>query len=328
MKTVQIILACYNEEESLPIYFREVDKVIKDIENYSFSFILVNDGSKDKTFDVMKQLYDDRDDISIVNESRNFGQNSAITAGLKSFDADYAIIMDCDLQDPVEVIKQICEKFDQGYEVVDPHRASRKEDSFFKRTTAGMFYKFINKLEGKKVIPENVNAFRGMTKRVVDCINRLPEQDRYYQTIIPLVGFKSAQVDFVRAKRSAGKSKYSVSKLFNHAFNIISTATDKPLYLPIKFGAVFSIIFLIVSLTFLVFFILNLCGILNVGVFPLITVICLILSTILFVGSLIIFFIGIIGLYQHNILINTRNRDNVIVDKVYMQKDKENNNIN
>lgn len=322
MKTIQIILPCYNEQDSLPIFFNQADRILKEVENYSFSYILVDDGSKDKTFEVMKQLYDTRDDITLVKESRNFGQNNAFTAGLLNSTADYVITMDCDLQDPLEVVVEICKKFDQGYDVVNPHMANRKEDSFFKRTTAGMFYKLVNKLEGKKVIPENVNLFRGLSRRVVDTINTLPEKDRFYCALIPLVGFKTATVDYVRVKRSAGKSKYHVSKMFNYAFDMLSNITAKPLYLPIQIGAICSIIFAITSLTFLVFFILHMCSILNVGVFPLVNIICLILSTILFVGSVIIFFIGLLSLYQHNILINTRNRDNVIVDKVYKQDEK------
>ena len=176
MKSISIILPCYNEEEALPLYFQNVDPIIKEIKDYNFNFILVNDGSKDKTLEVMNELYQKRDDIEIVNLARNFGQNPAIYAGLSVCDSDFTIVMDADLQDPVELIKTITEKFSEGYDVVSPHRANRKSDTWFKRTTAGLFYKFVNAIEGKKVIPENVNAFRGVSRRVVKLFNELPNK--------------------------------------------------------------------------------------------------------------------------------------------------------
>jgi len=319
MKTVSIILPCYNEEESLPIYFKAVDPVINNISNYQFEFILVNDGSKDNTLQVMEQLYAQRNDVTIVNETRNFGQNAAFTAGLLVCNSDYAIMMDADLQDPVSLLKDICEKFDEGYEVVNPHRASRKTDSWFKRTTAGMFYKFINKLEGKKIVPENVNCFRGLSKRAYQIINNLPEKDRYYVCLVPLVGFKSINVDFKRDKREAGESKYNVKKLFTHAFNIISCSTSSPLYLPIKFGTISSCLF---GLLFLIFFIMEICQCCNCFYYPWLFI-TFITSLVLFAASVIIFFIGILSLYMHNVVINTRNRPATIIDYVkrFDQKD-------
>ena len=164
MKTVSIIVPCYNEEQSLPLYFEAVDNVLKDVKDYDVDFILVNDGSKDKTQEVIEDLYNKRDDINYVRLSRNFGQNPALTAGLDASTSDYVIMMDADLQDPVELITAILEAFSQGYEVVSPHRTSRETDGWFKRVTAGAFYKFVNRLEGKQIVPENVNCFRGLSE--------------------------------------------------------------------------------------------------------------------------------------------------------------------
>lgn len=320
MKTISVVIPCYNEEESLPLYFKAVDPVIAKIDNYKFDFVLVNDGSKDKTLDVMNELYMNRDDITIVNESRNMGQNAALHAGLITAKGDYVVMMDVDLQDPVELLAEIAKKFDEGYEVVNPHRASRKTDSWFKRTTAGIFYKFINALEGKKVIPENVNCFRGISRRAVEAINALPEKDRFYVSIIPLVGFKTCYIDFERQKRDAGKSKYSFSKLFTHAFNLISTTTSKPLYFPIKFGA---ISMALTGLTSLVF--LTLMWVFKISSeYPnQLYQFLFFLFFILFACSVVIFFIGIIALYLHNILINTRQRPTTFIDQVYRPEDKK-----
>ncbi len=319
MKKVSIVIPCYNEEEALPLYFKAVDPVISNIKDYTFDFVLVNDGSKDKTLEVMNNLYTERNDITIVNETRNYGQNAALTAGLLSAKGDYVIMMDVDLQDPVELLADICEKFTQGYEVVNPHRSNRKEDSWVKRTTAGMFYKFINMLEGKTVIPENVNCFRGLSRRAVDAINALEEKDRYYVSLIPLVGFKTISIDFTRQKRTAGKSKYgNLGKMFNYAFNLISTTTAQPLYFPIKFGSISACFSFVASIVFLVlYFCLH-----NYRSIMLLMFAIFLLA---FFTSVIIFFIGVNSLYLHNILINTRNRPTTNIETVARPEDKVDN---
>lgn len=314
MKKVSVVLPCYNEQESLPLYFASVDPVLAKIKDYVFDFVLVNDGSKDKTLEVMKELHETRNDITVVNESRNYGQNAAFTAGLMTAKGDYVIMMDADLQDPVELLIAICEKFSEGYDVVNPHRASRETDSYFKRTTAGMFYRFINRLEGQKVIPENVNCFRGLSRKAVDALLSYPEKDRYYVSMVPLIGLKNCNIDFVRQKREAGESKYNISKMFTYAFNLISTTTAKPLYFPIKFGAISSGFTFLGFLTSLILWILSLTGVLPR--IELYTRISLILFSVFFACSLVIFFIGIVCLYLHNILINTRGRPTTTIDEV------------
>ena len=318
MKKVSIIIPCYNEEEALPLYFEAVDPIISKIEGYTFDFVLVNDGSKDKTLEVMNDIYMKRNDVTAVNETRNYGQNAAFTAGLLSATGDHVIMIDVDLQDPVDLIPKICEKFTEGYEVVNPHRSNRKEDSWFKRTTAGIFYKFINFLEGKEVIPENVNCYRGLSRRAVDAINALEEKDRFYVSLIPLVGFKTTSIDFTRQKRTVGKSKYSLSKLFNHAFNLISTTTAKPLYFPIKFGAISSCVCFVFSVLFIILF----CCLTRGNFAHLLMFFIFLLG---FFASIIIFFIGINSLYMHNILINTRNRPTTNIETVFRPEDKLNN---
>lgn len=322
MKTLSIIVPCYNEEQALKLYFSEVDKIIKDIKDYQIDFILVNDGSKDKTLEIMEELYQTRNDINYINLARNSGQNAALSAGLYASKADYIIMMDADLQDPVYLIKDICEKFTLGYEVVSPHRSSRKTDSKFKRDSASFFYKFVNKLEGKKIIPENVNCFRGLSKRAVETIKSLPEKDRLLVSEIPLIGYKSCYIDFQREKRVAGKSKYNINKMVNYAFDIISSSTSKPLYLPIKIGSILFGIFSLTSLTLLILYILSSLRIfdyyhtnLYLGF--------MIVSFILLAMSLIIFVLGIICIYLHNILINTRNRPTFIYDYIKWAKDKK-----
>ncbi|MCI2068694.1 MAG: glycosyltransferase family 2 protein [Bacilli bacterium] len=323
MKTVSVIIPCYNEEEALPLYFKAVDPIISQINDYHLEFVLINDGSKDKTLEVMEQLYQARNDITIVNEAKNYGQNPALTAGFEQAKGDYVIIMDADLQDPVELIPQILEKFTEGYEVVNPHRASRKEDSFFKRATAGLFYKFVNKIEHRKIIPENINCFRGLSRRAVDSINALPEKDRFYVTMVPLVGLKTVSIDFARQARDAGESKYTLDKLFTHAFNIISTSTTRPLYFPIKAGAISSCFFFVSSLALIVLYILGQCRVMPD--YPQVSLWMAI--SLAFLGfSLIIACIGLVGIYLHTILINTRERPDHLIDYVKRPEDKKDEN--
>lgn len=320
MKTISVILACYNEEESLPIYFKAVDPVIAELKDYKLEFVLVNDGSKDKTLEVMTKLYEERNDVTIVNESRNNGQNAAFSAGLASCSGDYAIMMDADLQDPVTMIPKIAEKFKEGYEVVNPHRVDRRKDSQFKRNTAGMFYKIINKLEGKKVIPENVNCFRGISRRAIDAINALTEKDRYILSEVPLVGYKTCFIDFAREERQAGESKYNLKKMVRYALDNMSSATSSPLYMPIKFGGATAIFWCFVALCMTALYIVSYLGYMP-GYEPI--KVTMILSFLFLALSIIICFIGLLGVYLHNILINTRNRPTYIIDFVKRQEDKE-----
>lgn len=321
MKTVQIVIPCYNEEPVLPIYFDAVDPVLKEIQGFEVGFVLVNDGSKDKTWEVMNDLRHKRKDVTIVNLSRNYGQNPALTAGLTVSTADFVIMMDADLQDPVTLIKEICDKFSEGYDVVSPHRTSRETDTKFKRDTAALFYRFTNGLEGKQVIPPNVNCFRGLSRRAVDAILALPEKDRLLVNEIPLVGFKSCQIDFKREERAAGKSKYNVNKMVNYAFDIISSGTAKPLYMPIKIGAILSVFFAFSTFVLMIFYFLGIYEVLYFYVEPL--RLFLILSAIFFGFSVLLFFLGVLALYLHNVLINTRGRPTFVIDTVLSSSEKE-----
>jgi len=314
MKTVSIILPCYQEQDSLPLYFKAADEALKGLrDKYDFNFILINDGSKDKTLEVMEKLYEERDDITVLSLSRNFGQNPALTAGLEEADSDFVITMDVDLQDPVNLIPDILHALDEeGYDVVNPHRASRKKDTFIKRTTAKMFYSFLNKIEGRKVIPENVNLYRGFSRRAYKEVLALPEKDRYLINEVPFVGYKIKQIDYARGERSADETKYSLKKLFDVAFSVLSTGTSRPLFLPMVFSVFLFGFFFLAFLTFLVFFLL---GNLGIGPFLLSWVTpCFILTGVLSGLSLFSFFFGIYGLYLHNILLNTRERPTYILD--------------
>lgn len=319
MKTVTIVTPCYNEEATIEIFLKTLDPIVHDIEGYQFEYLFVNDGSKDKTLSVLEEQYKKRNDITIVNETRNFGQEPALYAGLKSAKGDYVICRDCDLQDNPSILPQICAKFSQGYDIVNPHRADRKKDSFFKRTTAAMFYNFINKVEGREAFPRNVNLFRGLSRRAVDTILALPESDRHFRVEYSYVGLKTATIEFVRGKRSAGESKYNLKALFNHAFNQLSSGTSRPLFLPILFGAGLTCFNGLGFFIFLILFILANCSVLYGGwITPLFIVFSIFLAR-----SILRIVRGVSMLYQHNILLNTRNRPTSVIDFVKRPEDKD-----
>ena len=321
MNKVSIIIPCYNEEEALPLYFEAVDKVICNIQDFKFDFILVDDGSKDKTWDVMNRLYNERNDLTIIKETRNYGQQNALFTGLEKATGDYVIMMDVDLQDPVDLIPDICSKFKEGYDVVNPKRASRKKDSFFKRTTAGMFYRFLNFIEGRKIIPENVNNFRGLSRRVVDSINSLPEKEKTVMSVTTFVGYKSIELPFTRAKRDAGKTKYSIRHLFQVAFNTISSCTSRPLDYPALIGGFSFVFFFFSSLVLFILYILGVCKV----IYPYSQITLWMVISFIFLGfSILTLCIGIVAVYLRNILVNVRDRPMSIIDEIKTPENKEN----
>lgn len=313
MKLISVVIPCYNEEESLPLYFKAVDKIIPLLNDYQLEFVLVNDGSKDKTLDVMNNLYENRKDVVVCSLSRNYGQNAAFSAGLSIAKGDYVITMDSDLQDPVEMIVEISKKFDEGFDVVNPRRVNRMKDSKFKRDSAGLFYKIINKLEGKNVIPENVNCFRGMSRKVVDHILSLSEKDRLLLAEIPLVGFKTATIDFAREERQAGESKYNLKKMISYALSNMSNITSRPLYFPIFIGGIMTLISSFIFFVLLVLFILSACNVMGGYLILSIFFIC---SCVFLCSSIIISIIGLVSIYLHNILVNTRNRPTYVIEEI------------
>lgn len=319
MKTVTIITPCYNEEETIPLFVKNLDPILKGIQGYRFEYLFVNDGSKDGTLAVREKLYQERNDVTIVSESRNFGQESALYAGRKSAKGDFVIRRDCDLQDSPDILPLICGKFSEGYDIVNPHRANRKKDSFLKRCTAGRFYKFINFVEGKDSFPKNVNLFRGLSRRALDLLLSLPESDRHLMVEYAYIGLKTAHIDFVRGKRSVGKSKYNVKALFNHAFNQLSSGTSRPLFLPCFFGAFSTLFNGLGFFVFLILFILEQAKVIYGSyIIPLFLVFSLFLAR-----SFIIDVLAVARLYEHNILLNTRNRPTTIIDFVKRPEDKK-----
>lgn len=313
MQLISLVVPVYNEEEMLPIFFKKALEIFQDDDKYRYEFLIVNDGSKDETLKIIKEEAAKSKRISYLSFSKNYGQEAAVEAGLKAAKGDAVIPIDCDFQDPPEVVLKMLEKFEEGYEVVNAKRESRDEDSFLKKKTAGLFYKITNKIAGKKVIEENVCFFRLLSRRVVDHINALPEASRVIRAEVPYVGFKTAEVRFSRVKREAGKTKYNYRKLMGVASKTFTAATPNLLSWPFLIGVFLAGFFGVATLIF--FIVTMIYHELFIYFFP-----TLMVSLVLFAIGIICLVLSIYSLYIKTIYYNTTNRPNFYVEEAYTAK--------
>lgn len=316
MKKISIVVPMYNECEMAPLFFEAVDKVLASISGYDFEYVAVNDGSKDNTLDILKDIQKKKDNLVIVNLSRNFGHESAVHAGLMTATGDAVIPMDADLQDPPSIIPEMVKMWEEGYEVVNAQRSSRKADTGFKRNTAGVYYKFISKLSPKVKVPQNVANFRLLDRRVVDEVNLLKERNRVLRIQIPFVGFKVGTVTFVRPKREKGETKYNFNSMFNLAVSSITSLSSKPLFsVPLIITMWLLGITCLSCLTQLVFFILKCCS-----VFPYIDYlghgIWLICNVVAIFACIFSSVLTLFGAYLEKISEETKDRPDVIIKEV------------
>ena len=225
---ISIVVPCHNEAESLKSFLRETSAALETIASASFEFIFVDDGSTDATLQTLLGFAKNDPRICIVELSRNFGKEAALTAGIDSASGDAVIPIDADLQDPPEVIAKLVEKWREGYEVVLAQRGNRNTDSFLKRVTAHFFYRLHNKL-ADHAIPENVGDFRLMDRKVIDELKRFPERGRFMKGLFGWVGFRTAIVQYERAPRIADISKFGFWRLWNFALEGITGFSTLPL---------------------------------------------------------------------------------------------------
>lgn len=233
-KKISIVVPMYNEQEVANEFYNRTTNVLQSLP-YEYEMIIVNDGSRDKTLDIVLNLLRKDEHIKVINFSRNFGHQAAITAGIENATGDAIITIDADLQDPPEVISDLINEWEKGFDIVYAKRKTRKTDTFFKRFTASMYYKILNKLSDIK-IPENVGDFRLISKRVQEVFIKLPEKDRYIRGMFAWMGFKQSIVEFDRQPRFAGKTKYPFSKMLKLALSGILGFSTKPLRLIFKLG--------------------------------------------------------------------------------------------
>ncbi len=313
MKRISIVAPMYNEEEMANMFYNAICEIVKKVEDkYEFEFVIVNDGSKDKTLSILKDLKAKDNRIHLISFSRNYGHEAAICAGMKEAKGDAVIIMDSDLQDPPEVIYALLEKFEEGYEVVNGKRGDRKKDSFLKRYTAEKYYDVIYKLSGKIRVPKNIGNFRLISRKVLDYINALPEKSRVFRVIVPYVGFKTTEVEFVRPKRPKGESKYNYKSMFALAGDSIVSSSAIPLRWSLKTGLWTTFISVLGLFIFGLLWILDANDIIETGINN--SYFFLLFFISFFFGILFIF-VGIIGEYLARIFKESQDRPLYIIDE-------------
>lgn len=309
ISTIAIVVPVHNEEAAIAPFLEAVRHNTDALADQGlvFEFIFVNDGSTDATLDnlVAAQALDPR--IRVIDLSRNFGKEAAMTAGLDVCDADAAIPMDVDLQDPPYVIPLLIEKWRDGYEVVLAKRADRSSDGFMKKRTASMFYRVHNYLAAQK-IPRDVGDFRLVDRQVIDALRALPERRRFMKGLFAWVGFNTATVEYVRDPRLTGQSKFSGWKLWNFALEGITSFSSAPLEIWTYVGAtisLFSFLYGLVIVAKTLVFGIDVPGYASI------------LVSVLFLGGIQLLGIGIVGQYLGRVYAEIKQRPIYIVRRTY-----------
>lgn len=305
MKKITIIVPCYNEEEVLSIFFDRLEPIMKSLKGYSYNYLFINDGSCDDTLKILKKYAKKSSYVKIISFSRNFGKEAGLFCGINYADGDAVIPMDVDMQDPPEVIPEMVKKWEDGFEVVYGVRSDRKEDTFLKRFSSGLFYRFYNYL-AEREIPNNTGDFRLMDRKVVEAIKQFKERGLFMKGVFSWVGFKSCSVEYKRAERVAGQTKWNYWKLWNFALDGITASSTVPLRIWTYMGFFCAIC----SLLYAVFFIIKtfIFGI-DVPGYP------SLLVFILFFGGIHMISIGILGEYIGRILKEVKQRPLFIIDE-------------
>ena len=243
MDKISIIVSCYNEEKALPLFYEEIEKVKnKDFQDVEFEYIFVNDGSSDKTLDIIKKLSEKDTKVKYISFSKNFGKESAMYAGLEASTGDYVTLMDADLQDPPSLLRKMYDIIkNDGYDCVGTRRVTRKGEPPIRSFFARIFYKLINKMSKVEMV-DGARDYRLMTKQMKDAIISMKEYNRYSKGLFSFVGFNTKWIEYENIERVAGETKWSFWKLFKYAIEGITAFSTVPLILASAIGIIFCLI--------------------------------------------------------------------------------------
>mgnify|MGYP004630193435 CR=1 FL=1 len=303
-KTISIVVPCYNEEEALPIFYKELTKVIEEMKDVELELILVNDGSKDNTLKEFKELANMDSRVKYISFSKNFGKEAAMYAGLEATTGDYIAIMDADLQDPPKLLIEMYNILENTeYDCVGTRRVTRKGEPKIRSFFAKIFYKIMRKIS-KMDIVDGARDFRLMTKQMKDAIISMKEYNRFSKGIFTWVGFKTKWLEYENVERVAGKTKWSFWKLFIYSLDGITAFSTFPLVIAALFGMLFCILAFVLILV-IIFKTLVFGD--PVSGWP--STICI----ILLVGGVQLFCTGIIGQYMAKTYLEVKKRPVYIV---------------
>ena len=309
---ISIIVPCYNEEESLPLFYEEINKVSLRMKNVIFEFLFINDGSVDSTLDILKKLAISDKRVRYISFSRNFGKEAGMYAGLCNAAGDYVAIMDADMQDPPSMIEEMYSSIiNEGYDCVALYSSSHDDYSFFRRFFTKCWYKTVDLIFSTKYVP-GARDFRLMKRRMVDAVISVGEYNRYTKGIFSFVGFNTKWIDYKAPDRIRGKSKFNLKKLFKYALEGILAFSTAPLVLAAFLGIVFC---LIAFLVILIIIIKTLVFGDPVNGWP--SLACI----IIFMGGIQLFFLGVIGMYLSKAYLEVKKRPIYIIKET--EKDLE-----
>ena len=312
MKKISIIVPCYNEEETIELYYKEMQKISKKIKNAEFEIIFVNDGSTDKTLDILRNLAKNKD-VRYLSFSRNFGKEAGIYAGLKYATGDYVGLMDVDLQDPPEMLTEMYNILETGeYDCVATRRVSREGEPPIRSFFARLYYKIINKISKTEIV-DGARDFRLMTRQMVDSILEVTEYNRFSKGIFSWVGYKTKWLEYQNIERVAGTTKWSFWKLFLYSLeSIVAFST-----VPLSIASIFGILFCFVAFIIILFIIIKtlIFGDPTSG-WP--SMACI----MFFIGGIQLLCTGIIGQYLSKTYLEVKNRPVYIVKETEADYEK------
>lgn len=309
---ISVIIPSYNEQDNVRLMHERMSKVLSKITD-DYEIIFVNDCSKDETLPRLKELASEDSHVKYLSFSRNFGHQIAVSAGLDACKGDAVVIIDCDLQDPPELIDKMYEKYKQGYKVVHAKRISREGETWFKKFTAKMFYRFLASMTSIE-IPVDVGDYRLIDKAVVEQLRNMPEHSKYIRGQVAWIGFKQTFVEYHRDARLHGKTNYPLSKMLRLAIDGVTSFSDKPLKIASGLGIFSAVLALLVLVYALVS---HFCFHSTIGGWT-----SLIIS-VLFFGGVQLITIGIIGEYIARINTDVRNRPLYILEESNIDKSQE-----
>lgn len=308
---VSLIVPVFNEEQAINLFYQAVRRELR-LERIEVEIVLINDGSTDRTAEQAMALAQADDQVMLINFSRNFGKEPALFAGLEYATGDAVIPMDVDLQDPISVIPLLIEQWQKGADVVLAKRRNRASDSYLKRHTASLFYHLLNRISYTR-IEENVGDFRLMDRKVVDVIRALPEHQLFMKGVLSWAGFNSVVVEYERARRVAGDSKFNGWKLWNLALEGVTSFSTVPLRLWTYVGgcvSIFAVLYAVYMVLDKIFFGNSVPG------YP------SLMTAILFLGGVQLIGIGILGEYIGRIYIEAKHRPRYVVKDIVGDKDR------
>ncbi|MDN5275183.1 MAG: hypothetical protein JWP06_1084 [Candidatus Saccharibacteria bacterium] len=312
-KKISLLIPAYNEQEVLRHLYERLNKLAGQTPDYDFEFLFINDGSRDKTLDIIKGFAESDHRIAYVNLSRNFGKETAMLAGIDHVTGDATVIIDADLQDPPELIPRMIALWEEGYDDVYAKRRSRAGESWFKKVTSETFYKLLQKSTSIP-IQRDTGDFRLLSRRCIEALRQFRESQRYTKGMFSWIGYKKKEILYDRDPRAAGVTKWNYFKLINFAIDGITSFTTAPLRISsvlgilISFASFIYILFLVIRTTF---YGSDLAG------YP------SMMAVILFLGGIQLLSLGVIGEYIGRIFNETKNRPLYFIEEYHQSGDKK-----